>query len=58
MPIEEYAAQEFVQKNEQFKLMAEICVAKSKENYNGFVAQPYKKPSGKINYMYCHNHIW
>ncbi|XAR55249.1 NAD(+) diphosphatase [Bertholletia excelsa] len=38
MPMEEYAALPFNQKHEQFRLVAHICLEKSKDNYTGFSA--------------------
>jgi hypothetical protein len=38
MPFEEYAAQPFVQKHEMFKLIANVCLEKKKNNYAGFSA--------------------
>lgn len=38
MPLEEYAAQPFNQKREQFKYIADICLQKKKGNYTGFSA--------------------
>ncbi|KAH0669909.1 hypothetical protein KY285_024052 [Solanum tuberosum] len=36
MAIEEYAAQPFIKKHEMFNKMAEICLAKKDNKYNGF----------------------
>jgi hypothetical protein len=36
MPIEEYAAQPFVQKKEIFYRIANICLAKTNNKYTGF----------------------
>lgn len=36
MPLEEYAAQTFVQKNESFNLISKICLAKENDQYTGF----------------------
>lgn len=43
MPFEEYAAQPFVQEREMFKLIANVCLEKKKNNYAGFSAVPTTK---------------
>ncbi|THF95386.1 hypothetical protein TEA_003314 [Camellia sinensis var. sinensis] len=56
MPIEEYAAQPFNQKREQFNKIANICLEKKKNNYTGFSATPSTTAfSSKKNYLYFNN---
>ncbi|KAL7218408.1 hypothetical protein ACSBR2_011637 [Camellia fascicularis] len=56
MPIEEYAAQAFNQKREQFSEIANICLEKKKNNYTGFSAAPSTTAfSSKKNYLYLNN---
>ncbi|KAK9284978.1 hypothetical protein L1049_024160 [Liquidambar formosana] len=52
MPVEEYAAQPFVQKNEIFNYVAKICLAKTDEDYTGFSKVTIHKASGKNNDLY------
>ena len=40
MPLEEYAAQPFVQNNESFNLVSKICLAKENDRYTGFSPLP------------------
>ncbi|XP_027171154.1 nudix hydrolase 10-like isoform X2 [Coffea eugenioides] len=40
MPLEEYAAQPFVQNNESFNLVSKICLAKENDRYTGFSSLP------------------
>ncbi|XP_060672613.1 nudix hydrolase 2 [Ziziphus jujuba] len=56
MPVEEYAAQAFVQKHEMFNLIAKVCLAKLDADYVGFSAVPTTTGSGKRSYLYCNNH--
>ncbi|KAM7486382.1 hypothetical protein LguiA_002394 [Lonicera macranthoides] len=57
MSADEYAAQPFVQKREQFKYIADICLAKKDSNYNGFSTVALTSGfSSKKNYLYCNNH--
>ncbi|CAL5336069.1 unnamed protein product [Camellia sinensis] len=56
MPLEEYAAQPFNQKREQFSKIANICLEKKKNNYTGFSAAPSTTAfSSKKNYLYFNN---
>uniref|UniRef100_A0A5B6ZLP9 Putative nudix hydrolase 2-like n=1 Tax=Davidia involucrata TaxID=16924 RepID=A0A5B6ZLP9_DAVIN len=53
MPIEEYAAQPFVQKHDQFSYVAKICLAKKDNHYAGFSAVPTTTGfSAKKSYLY------
>ena len=52
MSIEEYASQPFVLKNEQFKYIAKICMAKLADDYTGFATFAAKTGSGKTTYIY------
>lgn len=53
MPVEDYAAQSFVQKHEMFKLVANVCLAKLEKDYAGFTPVPTTTSSGKTSYLYC-----
>lgn len=53
MPIEEYAAQPFVLKNEQFKNVAEICRTRVDKGYSGFAPMRTTTGSGKLTYLFC-----
>jgi hypothetical protein len=55
MPVEEYAAQPFVQKNELFKFIANICLTKLNDNYTGFSNVASTTTSGKKAYLYLNN---
>ncbi|KAM7492426.1 hypothetical protein LguiA_035347 [Lonicera macranthoides] len=56
MSADEYAAQPFVQKREQFKYIAEICLAKKDNKYTGFSAVALTSGfSSKKNYLYYNN---
>ena len=55
MPVEDYAAQPFVQKHEMFKLVANVCLAKVDADYAGFTPVPTITSSGKTGYLYCNN---
>ncbi|CAL5390818.1 unnamed protein product [Camellia sinensis] len=56
MPIEEYAAQPFNQKREQFNKIANICLEKKNNNYTGFSAALSTTAfSSKKNYLYLNN---
>ena len=55
MRAEDYAAQPFNQKNENFKNMAGICLTKSKKDYTGFSTMSSTTSSGKRTYMYFNN---
>ncbi|XP_047334935.1 nudix hydrolase 2-like isoform X2 [Impatiens glandulifera] len=53
MPLEEFAAQPFVQKNVLFKSVYELCLAKKNGNYVGFTPKPIKSGLGdEISYIY------
>ncbi|XVF26227.1 hypothetical protein REPUB_Repub13aG0281000 [Reevesia pubescens] len=53
MPIEEYAAQPFVQKHELLKYIVDICLAKKNGNYSGFSPVPTSSVfSDEQSYMY------
>ncbi|PNY09540.1 nudix hydrolase 2-like protein, partial [Trifolium pratense] len=55
MPVEDYAAQPFVQENELFKFIAKICLTKLDGNYTGFSNKASKTTSGKKTYLYFNN---
>ncbi|GAV68460.1 NUDIX domain-containing protein, partial [Cephalotus follicularis] len=55
MPIAEYAAQAFVQNNENFNSVAKICLAKSEKDYACFSPMPTFTTSGKRSYLYFNN---
>ncbi|PON87970.1 Nudix hydrolase 6-like [Trema orientale] len=52
MPVEEYAAQPFIQKHELFNLVAKICLAKSDSDYSGFTPWATTTASGKTSSLY------
>nr|XP_018628824.1 nudix hydrolase 10-like isoform X4 [Nicotiana tomentosiformis] len=53
MHMEEYAAQPFVKKHEMFNKIAEICLAKKKNKYNGFSKELMTSAfSAKKSYLY------
>ena len=52
MPIEDYAAQPFNQKQELFNYVAKICLSKSEKNYTGFSPLATTTGSGKVSYLY------
>lgn len=57
MPIEEYAAQPFVQKYELLKCSVDICLAKKDGNYAGFSPVPTSSAfSNEKSYMYFNIH--
>jgi len=55
MPIEDYAAQPFIQKQELFNYVAKICLSKFETNYTGFSPLATTTGSGKISYLYFSN---
>ncbi|XP_023927870.1 nudix hydrolase 7 isoform X3 [Quercus suber] len=55
MPIEDYAAQPFNQKQELFNYVAKICLSKSEKNYTGFSPLATTTGSGKVSYLYFNN---
>ena len=55
MPIEDYAAQPFNQKQELFNYVAKICLLKSEKNYTGFSPLATTTGSGKVSYLYFNN---
>ncbi|KAK7817141.1 nudix hydrolase 7 [Quercus suber] len=55
MPIEDYAAQPFIQKQELFNFVAKICLSKSDRNYVGFSPLATTTASGKTSYLYFNN---
>ncbi|XAR68252.1 NAD(+) diphosphatase [Bertholletia excelsa] len=53
MPLEEYAAHPFVEKHEQFRYAARICLEKRENGYIGFSAVPATSGfSSKKTYLY------
>ncbi|GFZ12359.1 MutT/nudix family protein [Actinidia rufa] len=58
MPFEDYAAQPFVQKHEQFSYIARICLEKKNNKYTGFCAVPTTTAfSSKKNYLYVNKDL-
>ncbi|KAJ7964687.1 Nudix family hydrolase [Quillaja saponaria] len=55
IPVEDYAAQPFVQENQLFDFVAKICLSKSEGNYSGFSPFPTTTSSGKKTYLYFNN---
>lgn len=55
MPVEEYAAQPFVQENELFDFIAKICLSKLDGNYTGLSNVLTCTSSGKKTYLYFNN---
>ncbi|RDX66473.1 Nudix hydrolase 2, partial [Mucuna pruriens] len=55
MPVEDYAAQPFVQENELFDFIAKICRSKLNSNYTGFSNVLTSTSSGKKTYLYFNN---
>ncbi|KAK1567622.1 hypothetical protein Q3G72_014375 [Acer saccharum] len=55
MRAEDYAAQPFNQKNEDFKNIAGICLTKLQKDYTGFSTMSSTTSSGKRTYMYFNN---
>nr|ACU24515.1 unknown [Glycine max] len=55
MPVEDYAAQPFVQDNELFDFIRKICFSKLDGNYNGFSNVLTCTSSGKKTYLYFNN---
>ncbi|XP_025667726.1 nudix hydrolase 2 isoform X3 [Arachis hypogaea] len=56
MPIEEYAAQSFVQEHDLFRFIAEICLSKLDGKYTGFSNLLTTTSSGKNTYLYFNGH--
>ncbi|XP_052178106.1 nudix hydrolase 2-like isoform X1 [Diospyros lotus] len=55
IPLEEYTAQPFIQKHEQFKLIANVCLEKTRNKYTGFTAVPTTSAfSTERNQLYLH----
>ncbi|KAF7833143.1 Nudix hydrolase 2 [Senna tora] len=54
MPVEDYAAQPFVRKNELFNYITKICLEKLDGNYSGFCPL-LTTSSGKKTYLYFNN---
>jgi 8-oxo-dGTP pyrophosphatase MutT (NUDIX family) len=52
MPIDEYEKQPFIQKNELFCSVANICKTKVDSGYSGFSTMRTKTGSGKKSYLY------
>ncbi|MED6106287.1 hypothetical protein PIB30_003699 [Stylosanthes scabra] len=52
MPIEEYAGQPFMQENDLFRFISEICLSKLDGNYTGFSNLLTTTSSGKKTYLY------
>lgn len=58
MPVEEYAAQPYVQKHKLFDYVAKICIAKKDNKYTGFSALPTATgSSAKKTYLYSHYQV-
>ncbi|OIW16448.1 hypothetical protein TanjilG_19164 [Lupinus angustifolius] len=55
MPIEEYARQDFMQKNQLFDYIAKICLSKLDGEYSGFCRVLTTTSSGKRTYLYYNN---
>ncbi|XP_058729878.1 nudix hydrolase 7-like [Vicia villosa] len=55
MPVEDYAAQPFVQENELFDFIAKICLSKLNGNYTGFSNVSTTTSSGKKTYLYLNS---
>ncbi|KAK7320255.1 hypothetical protein VNO77_29570 [Canavalia gladiata] len=55
MPVEDYAAQPFVQENELFDFITKICFSKLDGNYTGFSSVLTCTSSGKKTYLYFNN---
>ncbi|XP_027940769.1 nudix hydrolase 2-like [Vigna unguiculata] len=55
MPIEDYAAQPFVQEHENFDFVAKVCSSKLDGNYTGFSNVLMSTSSGKKTYLYLSN---
>lgn len=53
MPIDAYAQQPSVKKNQQFDAAAKICLERSNERITGFAPKIVTTGSGKETYMYC-----
>ncbi|OWM80014.1 nudix hydrolase 7-like [Punica granatum] len=53
MPIDAYADQASVKKNQQFSAIAEICIKRSKQQITGFTPKAATTGSGKKTYIYC-----
>ncbi|OWM80013.1 hypothetical protein CDL15_Pgr009991 [Punica granatum] len=52
MPIDAYADQPFVKKNQQFSAIAKICIERSNEQITGFTPKAVTTGSGKKTYIY------
>jgi hypothetical protein len=55
MPVEDYAAQPFIRKHEQFNYIAKICLAKLDKDYAGFSRISAATASGKTISLYSSN---
>ncbi|XP_062152405.1 nudix hydrolase 2-like isoform X2 [Alnus glutinosa] len=55
MPVEDYAAQPFIQKHELFNYIAKICLAKSDKDYAGFSRISAAAVSGRTISLYGSN---
>ncbi|XP_077237596.1 nudix hydrolase 2-like isoform X2 [Tasmannia lanceolata] len=56
MPIDEFAAQPFVEKHELLKYMVDICLAKARDGYTGFSPVSIKSGfSENESYLYLNN---
>ncbi|KAK7299817.1 hypothetical protein RJT34_10645 [Clitoria ternatea] len=55
IPVEDYAAQPFVQENELFDFITKICISKLDGNYTGFSNVHTRTSSGKSTYLYFNN---
>lgn len=53
MPIEAYAEQPFVKENQQFDLIAKICMERLDQQAVGFVPKTVTSGSGNRRYVYC-----
>lgn len=56
MPFKEYAAQQFVQKNELLRCIGDICLAKRDGSYSGFSTLPTRSFSDSKGYLYLNRH--
>ncbi|KAK1581953.1 hypothetical protein Q3G72_010524 [Acer saccharum] len=56
MPLEEYAAQPFVQKTQLLKYTTELCLAKTNKSYTGFLPHPTTSIFGnRPGYLYLNS---
>ncbi|KAK4801539.1 hypothetical protein SAY86_022026 [Trapa natans] len=53
MPIEDYSEQTFVKENQQFDLIAKICIERLNEQTTGFISKAVIKGGGRKNLVYC-----